>query len=85
MAAPAAPRPSAGTGRVMVFARCRPPLEREAGDHDVVVMDSENKKSTIRIEEGDSLATALAGELGRSVAFRRVAAPPAPPPVALLR
>ena len=48
----------------MVFARARPPLERESGEHEVVRMDSSARKTTVRVEEGDSLERALQGELG---------------------
>ena len=48
-------------GRVAVFARARPTLEREQGDHEVVLMDPAARRVNVRVEEGDSLERALTG------------------------
>ena len=52
---------AAAAGRVNVFARVRPGVAREDGDQHCVDMNPDDRKCTVRLQDGDAVERVLAG------------------------
>eukprot|EP00232_Nephroselmis_pyriformis_P006694 CAMPEP_0182877688 /NCGR_PEP_ID=MMETSP0034_2-20130328/14901_1 /TAXON_ID=156128 /ORGANISM="Nephroselmis pyriformis, Strain CCMP717" /LENGTH=921 /DNA_ID=CAMNT_0025010539 /DNA_START=45 /DNA_END=2810 /DNA_ORIENTATION=- len=61
----------AGKGRVMVFARTRPPIAREDGDREAVHMDVDANRCELHFEEGDAIDDVLRGKEAKAIEVKK--------------